>query len=150
MTYSREYDRRRADDRLEYKRAYIAGWRQRNPDYQRTRYQTNANARIADNLCSSLRAVLARLARRQQQTWHSNSTIGRLIGCDPPQFRAHIEALFQPGMSWANRGHVWQIDHIKPVASFDLTDPDQRAACFHRSNLRPLFVTDNQRRNRKN
>src|SRR6516225_9179802 len=105
---SRERDRARADARLEYKRAYVAQWRERNPDYQRARYQTDADARIRDNLRSSLQAVLARLARRQQRKWHSNSKIGCLIGCDPPEFLAHIEALFQPGMSWANRGSVWQ------------------------------------------
>ena len=25
-------------------------------------------------------------------------------------------------MSWGNHGEIWEIDHIKPCASFDLTD----------------------------
>ena len=37
----------------------------------------------------------------------------------------------------------WHIDHIKPCASFDLTDPKQQQQCFHYSNLQPLWWYDN-------
>jgi hypothetical protein len=148
---SRARDRARADDRLEYKRAYTAAWRLRNPDYQVSRYHADDNARIADNLRSSLQITLARLTRRKRlpTKWRADSRIGQLIGCDPLAFLAHVEAQFQPGMSWGNRGAVWQIDHIRPCASFDLIDPDQQAVCFHYTNLRPLLRVDNQRRARK-
>lgn len=47
-------------------------------------------------------------------------------------------------MTWANYGKSgWHIDHIKPCASFDLSDPDQQKACFHYSNLQPLWAFDN-------
>jgi hypothetical protein len=148
---SRACDRARADDRLGYKRAYTAAWRQRNPDYQVARYHGNDNARITDNLRSSLQITLARLTGRKRlpTKWRADSRIGRLIGYDPIGLLAHIAAQFQPGMSWDNRGIVWQIDHIKPCASFDLTDTAQQAACFHYTNLRPLLQVDNQRRARK-
>jgi hypothetical protein len=71
-----------------------------------------------------------------------------LLGCSPSQLKAHFEAQFDVGMSWANRGH-WQIDHIKQVAEFDLTDATQRAACFHYTNLRPLWSIENMRRQRR-
>jgi hypothetical protein len=38
-------------------------------------------------------------------------------------------------------GGVWEIDHIKPCASFDLTDIKQQKECFHYTNLQPLFKT---------
>jgi hypothetical protein len=148
---SRARDRARADKRLEHKRAYAARWRERNPEYQSIRYQSDDNARIADNLRSSLQTTLARLVHRKRlpHRWRTDSRIGRLIGCNPIDFLAHIEAQFLPGMSWANRGLVWQIDHIKPCCAFDLTDPAQQAACFNYTNLRPLSETDNRRRPRK-
>jgi hypothetical protein len=50
-------------------------------------------------------------------------------------------------MSWDNYGYEgWHIDHIKPIAKFDLSDPIQRAQCFHYSNLQPLWALDNMRK----
>jgi hypothetical protein len=37
----------------------------------------------------------------------------------------------------------WHIDHIRPVSSFDLSDPAQVQECFHFSNLQPLWAIDN-------
>lgn len=69
-----------------------------------------------------------------------------LLGCSIEQFIAHLESLFQPGMNWQNHGRdpgQWSIDHVRPCASFDLTDKTQVAECFHYSNLRPLWHSEN-------
>lgn len=64
------------------------------------------------------------------------------LGCTPAELKAHIERQFLKGMSWENRGR-WHIDHIRPLAAFDLTDPEQlRAACSF-TNLQPLWARDN-------
>jgi len=44
-------------------------------------------------------------------------------------------------MTWENHGEIWEIDHIKPCNSFDLTDIEQQKQCFHYTNLQPLFKT---------
>jgi hypothetical protein len=56
--------------------------------------------------------------------------------------RAHLEAQFVPGMTWANHG-AWHVDHIRPCASFNLEDPAEQRVCFHFSNLQPLWAQDN-------
>lgn len=67
-----------------------------------------------------------------------------LIGCSVAEARKHIESLWLEGMSWANYTHDgWHIDHIKPCATFDLTNPEQQKQCFHYTNLRPLWAKDN-------
>lgn len=68
-----------------------------------------------------------------------------LLGCSIPEFKAHIERQWTDGMCWMNYGRGgWEIDHIKPCASFDLTDPEQQKICFHYSNTRPLWGIQNR------
>lgn len=67
-----------------------------------------------------------------------------LLGTTPVKLRARLEAQFKPGMSWDNYGYYgWHIDHIKPCASFDLSDPEQQKQCFHYTNLQPLWAKEN-------
>lgn len=75
------------------------------------------------------------------------STI-QLVGCSPQHLAMHIEAQFLPGMSWANRSE-WHIDHIIPVAKFDLSEEEQQRAAFHYTNLRPLWAIDNHKKSDK-
>lgn len=55
---------------------------------------------------------------------------------------AHLEAQFAEGMSWDNYGE-WHVDHIKPCALFNLLLADEQEACFHYTNLQPLWGPDN-------
>ncbi len=68
-----------------------------------------------------------------------------LTGCTAEALAKHLESQFLPGMTWENRGE-WHIDHRKPCASFDLSDPVQQRACFHYTNLQPLWALDNLRK----
>jgi len=65
-----------------------------------------------------------------------------LLGCTSTFFKSYIEKQFSAGMSWENRSK-WHIDHIRPCASFDLTDHTQQRLCFHFSNMRPLWSHEN-------
>jgi hypothetical protein len=38
----------------------------------------------------------------------------------------------------------WQLDHIKPIASFDLNDENELKKCFNYKNVQPLWKEDNQ------
>ena len=66
------------------------------------------------------------------------------LGCDIINFINHIEKQFTPEMNWNNHGIIWELDHIKPISSFKLSDLEEQQKCFHYSNLRPLMKNMNR------
>jgi hypothetical protein len=54
-----------------------------------------------------------------------------------------LEEKFVAGMTWENYGAAWHVDHVKPLAKFDLTQPEQLLQACHYTNLQPLSVSDN-------
>lgn len=71
----------------------------------------------------------------------SNNT-EELIGCSIQFYKEYLESKFTKGMTWNNYGLTgWHIDHIKPCALFDLSDPKQQMECFNYANTQPLWAT---------
>ena len=123
-------ERRKKDSRhAEYMRAYTKKRLLEDPQFRLAAYFRN-------RINSALRATNA----------HKRTRSFMLIGCPVAQLAKHIESQFLPGMSWSNWGigkDKWSIDHIRPCASFDLQDEAQQRACFHFSNLRPMWFNEN-------
>jgi hypothetical protein len=67
------------------------------------------------------------------------------LGCSASEFRRHLERLLEPGMSWSNYGD-WEIDHIKPCASFDLSIHEELLKCFNYTNTRPMWRSENRKK----
>lgn len=65
-----------------------------------------------------------------------------LIGCSVDFLKNYLESKFTDGMSWENYGE-WEIDHIRPCSSFNLSDIEQQKTCFHYTNLQPLWWWEN-------
>lgn len=134
-------------DHARQKRWHLAN-RRHLADYKRERLAVDENFRIRTLLAKALHVALVK--QRSGNDWRPNAKLRGIVGCSKPAMIAHIEAQFLPGMSWSNYGRKgWEIDHIKPCASFDLTQHDQVLLCFHYTNLRPLWRADNNRRQRK-
>ena len=146
----------------EYKRKMYNGdeeYRQNRLDYNkrlydsrddeakdRTRTSTRRYQRRlrAENLHYKIRMTLTsriKVAVKAATTDKCYKTMD-LLGCTIDHVRQHLEAQFTDGMTWDNHGE-WHIDHIKPCASFDLTDADQQRECFNYTNLQPLWAKDN-------
>ncbi len=80
----------------------------------------------------------------------ANGKFTEIVGCSLEFLKTYIESLWKTGMSWENYGvNGWHIDHIKPCASFDLTDIEQRKICFHYTNLQPLWAHENLSKGKK-
>ena len=69
----------------------------------------------------------------------------RDLGCSISELKSHIESLWQPGMTWQNRGKgdgKWQLDHVIRLANFTLSDREQFRKAVHYTNLQPLWDQD--------
>lgn len=104
--------------------------------YINNKRQNDIHYRIKDNLRRRINYAI-------KHSKKSKST-SELLGCTLQEFRKYIESLWQNNMNWDNYGKFgWHLDHIKPCASFDLSDPEQQKLCFHYSNIQPLWAKDN-------
>lgn len=98
--------------------------------------------RIVDSLRNRIVAVM--------KGFNKSKSSMELLGCSAEKLRTHLEKQFTKGMNWSNYGYYgWHIDHIKPCASFDLSDPKQQKKCFHYTNLQPLWAKDNLKKRDK-
>lgn len=138
--YNREYMRKRRKNPLyaamarAYARDYGAKHRAKISEQQNARRQ-NPRKKIEHALRERVRAAVSGRTSKAARTME-------LVGCTIDQFLGYLEIQFQDGMSWANYGQ-WHIDHKKPCAAFDLTDPAQQKQCFNYSNQQPLWAQEN-------
>jgi hypothetical protein len=105
-------------------------------EYKKGRYKTDPNFRLSVILRSRLTRAL------KSQNAKKTCSAARDCGCPISILKQKLEQQFLPGMTWDNQG-LWHIDHIKPLASFDLTNPEQQKLACHWSNLQPLWAKDN-------
>lgn len=104
--------------------------------YQRTRRRENIQCKLRHNLRRRLHHAL-------RGAFKTGSAV-RDLGCSISEFKTYLESKFQPGMSWETYGRIgWHIDHMIPLASFDLTDRGELLKATHYTNLQPLWAVDN-------
>lgn len=105
-------------------------------EYRRNKRRTDPMYRLRDNLRSRLNKAI-------QGSYRAGSAVNDL-GCSIKDLKKHLEAQFQPGMTWDNYGRTgWHIDHIVPLDSFDLTKLKEVQKACHYTNLQPLWAKDN-------
>lgn len=164
-----EYRLRDVERHRKYEREWKVASRKKNPSLvremeRRSRSKSTAEKKIARSKsrvkhCRDRRGsdpkyrLTCRMRARMWGALKLRPKSGKtfdLIGCSPSELVKHLELQFTDGMSWDNYGlRGWHVDHIKPCYEFNLGDPVQQRACFHYTNLRPLWWTDNLARNKK-
>lgn len=71
-----------------------------------------------------------------------------ILGCSAFELEEFLINKFTEGMTMENYSE-WEVDHIKPVSKFNLTDEKEIRECFHYTNLQPLWMIDNRRKSNK-
>lgn len=130
-------------------RSKLNKWRRK---YVKEKRKNDVNFKLKDNLRKRIKQMLN--LTNNKKTFRTFE----LVGCSIEKLREHLESLFKDNMTWLNYGsgskndpriEYWVIDHIKPCASFDLSDPEEQKKCFHYTNLQPLWNNDNIKKSDK-
>lgn len=111
-------------------------WREKNKEkinrHSRIKYKEDTQYKLKNILRSRFYSLLKNKKEK---------SIISLIGCSIEELKIYLEQQFKSEMTWENHGVIWEIDHIKPCISFDLSLEEEQKQCFHYTNLQPLFKT---------
>src|SRR3990167_6408044 len=129
--YQRTYRAKHKEQVAEKRKIYYRKKLDTDPDY---RLRWLLRGRVS-------RAMTLQLADKAYKTIE-------LLGCSIQEARQHLEKQFKNGMTWENHGE-WEIDHRIPIASFDLTKPEEQKKAFHYTNLQPLIKLENRTKSNK-
>ena len=74
-----------------------------------------------------------------------HSSTKEILGIDIDLYRKWLEFQFTSAMNWSNI----EVDHIKPICMFDVSDDEQLKEAFNWKNTQPLLKQDNQQKGTK-
>jgi len=138
--YRVQYNIKNKEKIRKFKQIYYLKNKEKQNIYQKEYKKNRRKNDIEFRLLSNFRTRFGHALKNNSK---SDKTIN-LLGCTIPQLKLYLETKFTKGMSWDNYGiHGWHIDHIIPCANFDMVNKKDQKACFHFTNLQPLWAKDN-------
>lgn len=161
LKYQKKLHEENKEEKSEYNKKYRAKNREHLANERKEWYEQNKEhfheyhnqyrkeRRKKDPLYAVMNDIRSRIRFELRKNKQSESS-KKFLGCSIEELKKYLESKFHPGMTWENRGFWgWHIDHIRPIASFDLSKKEERLKCFHYTNLQPLWAIDNFRKNDK-
>ncbi len=131
------------------------GWqhyRINSPEKYKQKYQ-RANAKRASTIQGRLRsAISSRIIAQLSKSPGVKNYKSKFenIGWTIEQLKSHLEAQFQPGMTWENYGD-WHIDHKIPHSYFCYNSiyDEEFKKCWALDNLQPMWAEENWSKNNR-
>ena len=133
----------------EKKRAREKKYYEANPEKWKKRHAANRdkrNARIRHRRKTDPVFATTQRLRCRMRNWlrrgKKSASTQNLVGCTFKECKQWLENQFVDGMSWENRDK-WHIDHMMPLKTFNVLDPEQQRIACHYTNLQPLWGPEN-------
>jgi hypothetical protein len=79
---------------------------------------------------------------------HKQMSSIQYLGCNSVEYYKWIEYNMNDIYNINEHGKVWHIDHVIPLAQFDLTDEKEQLLAFNWRNTSPLEAKENLRKNK--
>ena len=139
-----KYKASHIDQLKESRHRYKVENRQKCTDYQRLKRQSDPVYRFRSSFTHLM------CLYRKKTGYTGGKGTWEMVGCDFETFLAHIQSQFEEGMTMDNYGHrggCWNIDHIVPISAAKSNDDIERLN--HYTNLRPMWASDNYKKNKK-
>lgn len=136
-----EYQQRR-QQQLEYRKVYYAKNKEEILAKTKTNeYKQDRNAKkkvrrqndIQFRICDSLKVRIHEVLKEYKDT-----SSNYLLGCTKAHIKTWLEYQHNDKVNWQNYAEHWHIDHVIPLAFFDMTVKAEQLICFSWMNLRPL------------
>ena len=140
--YSKKYLENNREKRNKLTREWIKNNREKINKYFKKRYYDDITYNITRKLRSRFYSALKRCSKK--------TSVIDLIGCNIDFLKKYLNSKFDKNMNWDlfKNGKI-HIDHIKPLASYNLTNIVQQREAWHYSNLQPLWKEDNIKKGAK-
>ena len=123
-----------------YSKQYNKRNRKKLNENYKNRLKNDPQFRIAHN-------TRVRINKALKNNYKSVKT-EELLGLTFDEYKIYLGNQFDEHMNWGNYGSYWDIDHIRPCITFDLTDINEFKICFHHLNTQPLSKKENQTKNK--
>ena len=143
-------DYRAKEEVIVHRKEYMKNWRTENKahrdeyrkDYEKEKCQNDPLYKLAVNLRKRIGIAIRNGQKKGSAVFD--------LGCTILELKIHLEGQFKPGMTWDNWSRTgWHIDHIKPLASFDLNLREEFLKAVHYTNLQPLWWQENLKKGKK-
>lgn len=132
----RECNRKYKETHPDYFRDYMADYSR---EWKRKKRASSLQFRLVENI--------RRRTRKALKGKMKPSSVIKSFGCS--DLASYIRSTYSAGMSDDNYGikpGQWSIDHIVPLSSFDLSDPEQFAKANYYTNLQAMWHEDNMKK----
>ena len=107
-------------------------------NYKKEKMKTDPLFKLERNMRTrTYQIFVAETEGKAERSW-------KHIGCSPKFFQDWIKYQLYDGMTRENYGKYWNLEHVKPISTFDLSDPVQINKCFSWKNVQP-YKTDKNR-----